>query len=120
MIMPSWPFAAWSIGCAGSCGIGMSWPIAAWSKAVGSDVVTAAGAGLAWPACGSATCFFAAVAGLAAGLLVAGFLTAGFLTGGGVAAGGICLLAWSIYWAETGREPRARPVANRAEEPHYE
>src|SRR3546814_8770044 len=67
---------------------------------------------MAWPACGSATCFFAAVAGLAAGFLVAGFLTAGFLTGGGVAAGGICILEWSISWAETGADPSARPIAN--------
>src|SRR3546814_13424999 len=67
---------------------------------------------MAWPACGSATCFFAAVAGLAAGFLVAGFLTAGFLTGGGVADGGICILEWSISWAETGADASARPIAN--------
>src|SRR3546814_13664940 len=67
---------------------------------------------MVWRACGSATCFVAAVAGLAAGFLVAGFLTAGFLTGGGVAAGGICILEWSISWAETGADPSARPIAN--------
>src|SRR3546814_2397285 len=49
---------------------------------------------------------------LAAVFLVAGFLTAGFLTGGGVAAGGICILEWSISWAETGADPSARPIAN--------